>query len=221
MLIISGAGVLLAWAALTLYKSNDATANRLKLLEQSAAARQAEMAALAAERDELLSRNAALERASQIDREAVQNIRESLKEDQEERLSMEEELTFLRGILADKESREALHIVGVALSRTGEERVVKYRFTVRKTLNDGKTAAGSIFLALDGKKEGKAQWYPLRELTEDNRESLRMKFNHFQDIEGTLRLPASFTPSHLVIEIKPAEKGLSPVKERFPWVVGN
>ena len=221
LIIIVGFGLLLAWGALTFYSSNDATAKRLKLLEQSLDARQAEMEAMAAERDELLSRNAALERASQIDREAVRKIRESLQEDQEERLSMEEELTFLRGMMADKESRTALNIVSVALNRTDEERVVKYSFTVRKTLNDGETATGSIFLAVDGEEEGKAHWYPLRELTDDNRESLRMKFNHFQDVEGTLKLPASFTPSHLVIEIKPTEKGLSPVKERFAWVVGN
>ena len=219
LILILASGALFAWMALSVYKSSDDTLDRAQLLQDSVSAYAAKMEALEAERDRLLAKNAALERASQIDRDAVQKIRDSLKQDEEARLSLEEELASLKGILADKESREALRIVGVELSRTEQEHVVRYRFTVRKTLNDGEISTGSIFLAVDGKSEGNAQWYPLRELTDEKKESLRMKFKHFQDIEGTLRLPPSFDPGHLVIEIKPADKKLTPIKERFEWLV--
>lgn len=219
LVIISGA--LLAVVGVSVYESNEGTLQKVKILEDSIAAYKAQTDALEAERDQLRSRNAVLERASQIDAEAVRKIRETLKQDQEERLSLEEELTFLKGILADKESRKALHIIGVELNPTDQERVVKYRFTIRKTLNDGEMSTGSIFLAVDGKQEGKARWYPLRDLTDEKRESLRMKFTHFQDIEGTLRLPPSFQPGHFVIEIKPADDKLAGTKERFDWTVND
>ncbi len=217
--IVILAGGLLAWAALVFRQSNDDTRAMVVELQGAIAGYQAELEELQAERDQLLSKNAALERASQVDREALRGIRESLKQDQEARLAMEEELAFLKGIMEDKESREALHIVGVELRRTDDPEVVDYRFTVRKTFNDGETATGSVFIAVDGKRDGQAHWYPLRELTADKTESVRVKFKHFQDIEGSLSLPPAFEPSHLVIEIKPSDEGLAPVKERFAWAV--
>ena len=58
-----------------------------------------------------------------------------------------------------------------------------------------------------------------RELTEENTELLKMRFKHFQDLEGVVQLPEGFTPRKMIVEIKPNSKKLPPVKERFDWTV--
>lgn len=46
-----------------------------------------------------------------------------------------------------------------------------------------------------------------------------MRFNHFQDIEGVIKLPEDFKPLKVIVEVKPSNKNMSEVKQRFDWVV--
>jgi len=50
---------------------------------------------------------------------------------------------------------------------------------------------------------------------------LLMKFKKFQDVEGVIRLPGSFKPNRMIVEIKPNNNKLSPVKQRFKWTIAS
>jgi len=169
------------------------------------------------ERDRLLEQVAILERAGQIDREAVRQVREQLAGFQEERSKMEEELTFLRSMVSTKEGRQGIQIQRLALSADGGDGRYRYRFTITRNMQSDGVAAGWIFFAVDGLRDGEPVWLPLREITEDNTDKLKMRFKHFQDIEGQIRLPDDFKPLKVIIEVKPNNKKLSPVKQRFDW----
>ena len=70
---------------------------------------------------------------------------------------------------------------------------------------------------MDGIRDGQPKWLPLRDITDNNAEIILMKFKQFQDVEGVIRLPDSFKPKKMIVEIKPNNKKLSPVKQRFKW----
>jgi len=162
---------------------------------------------------------AVLERSSQIDREAMRIVKEELKNYQEERSQLEEELTFLRSMVSAKDDREGVQIQRFSLKRGSDEREFQYRFTVTQAMKNGETASGWIFLAVDGLNENEPIWLPLRELTKDNTERIKMRFNHFQDIEGVIRLPDNFKPLKVIVEVKPSSKNMPEVKQRFDWVI--
>ena len=135
---------------------------------------------------------------------------------------MEEELLFLRSMVSSKDERNEIRIQRFKLERTSSERRFRYSFTLTQNFSQGDAAAtGSIFLAVDGTQEGEPRWLPLRDLTEENTELLKMRFKHFQDLEGVVQLPEGFTPLKMIVEIKPNSKKLPPVKQRFDWAVAG
>jgi len=72
---------------------------------------------------------------------------------------------------------------------------------------------------VDGVNGEEPAWLPLREITEGNTEKVKMRFKHFQEVEGVIQLPEGFTPLKVIIEIKPSNKKLPELKRRFDWVV--
>jgi Family of unknown function (DUF6776) len=174
---------------------------------------------LTRERDGLLEKSAALEQAGLIDREAMRQVKKQLSAYQEERSKVEEELTFLRSMVADKKTRNGIQIREFKLERAGEKGVYRYRFAITRSDKGSDLATGSIFIAVDGIRNGQPKWLPLREITDNNAETLLMKFKQFQDVEGVIRLPDSFKPNKMIVEIKPNNNKLSPVKQRFNWAI--
>ena len=174
---------------------------------------------LTGERDALLEKTAALEQAGLIDREAMRQVKKQLADYQEERAKIEEELTFLRSMVVDKETRNGIQIREFKLERAGAKGVYRYRFAITRSDKGSDMATGSIFIAVDGLRDGQPKWLPLRDITDDNIEMVLMKFKQFQDVEGVIRLPDSFKPKKMIVEIKPNSNKLSPVKQRFDWTV--
>lgn len=171
------------------------------------------------DRNELLKRIVQLERMSQIDRESVSRIQDELKSDQNERIKLEEELLFLRGIVSSKNGSGVLHLRHLRLKQGKGENSVYYTFTISKVLRDQKYIEGLVYFTVSGKQDGVKRTLPLKAVTGNKQESLKLRFKHFQKVEGEFLLPSGFKPSDVTIEIKPADKKYSPIKRSFKWVV--
>jgi hypothetical protein len=122
-------------------------------------------------------------------------------------------------MVVDKETRNGIQIREFRLERAGAKGVYRYRFAITRSDKGTDMATGSIFIAVDGVRGGQPKWLPLRDITEDKTEMVLMKFKQFQDVEGVIRLPDSFKPKKMIVEIKPNSDKLSPVKQRFAWTV--
>jgi len=213
ILLILGVG----WNAYQLGRENSGSS--LPNFEAEVAQQRKLIEDLTRERDGLLEKTAALEQAGLIDREAMRQVKKQLAGYQEERAKIEEELTFLRSMVADKETRNGIQIREFKLERAGAKGVYRYRFAITRGDKGSDMATGSIFIAVDGIRNGQPKWLPLRDITDDNVEMVLMKFKQFQDVEGVIRLPDSFKPRKMIVEIKPNSDKLSPVKQRFNWTV--
>lgn len=191
----------------------------LATLRSEAASQRERIEQLESEKSSLQEQLAVLERASQVDQEATRQVREQLNSFEQERAQLEEELSFLRTMVSTADGKGALQIQRFKLESVGGKGLFRYSFTVTQNMQTDTVASGSIFLAVDGTQEGEARWLPLREITEEKAEKLKMQFKHFQDIEGMIRLPDGFRPRKFIVELKPSNKKLPEVKERFDWVV--
>ncbi|MCP5418353.1 MAG: hypothetical protein H6965_14800 [Chromatiaceae bacterium] len=162
---------------------------------------------------------AKMERTSLIDREAMRLVKEELANFQEERAQLDEEMIFLRSMVSAKDEREGVQVHRFSLKSGTSEHEYRFRFTVSQAINNGEPATGWVFLAVDGLRGSEPVWLPLREITEESTERIKMRFNHFQDIEGVIKLPEDFKPLKVIVEVKPSNKNMSEVKQRFDWVV--
>ncbi len=179
------------------------------------------IAKLQEQRAALRQKVAVLERASQIDRSSVKEMKAQLKKFQQQRLDEEKELAFLRSIVSTETKKPGLRIQGFQLEAAGEVRSFAYRFTVSQVLNNIGLATGRIRISIDGIQAGKSRLLSLQEVSAESMESLKMRFRYFQKVEGLIRLPKGFSPDSFNVEVKPSNKKLAPIAQNFKWVLSG
>ncbi len=169
------------------------------------------------ERNALRRELAMVKQAAEIDRESIVSIRDQIKQYQDERLKMEEELAFLRGIVSTNSKKQALRVQNFKLEPGLEEGQYIYRFSVSQVINSGTVAKGVIELNVEGLQNGRSTRLSLAQVSEEKLDKIKMRFRFFQNVEGKLQLPKDFEPASIEIDVKPSGGKLEPVKESFNW----
>ena len=192
------------------YDSN-ASAERIAALK-------AQVRALKDEREDWLLATASQERSSQIDRDAVRQAQEEIRQLQDQRASLRRHVVFLQQLLAASEG--PIRIRELQLEPEGEHGF-RYRFTVARAEQEQGHLEGEIRVTVRGKANGAEQLLPLEELTEDRISAHKMRFRHFQRVEGKLTLPDDFSPQAFVVEVVPSDKSEKTTQRAFKWQVGG
>ncbi|MCB1760954.1 MAG: hypothetical protein KDI68_14380 [Gammaproteobacteria bacterium] len=211
--------VLLGMLAAGYYARFQQEASGHQTLQSVIDAQQKEIEGLNRERAESTEKIAHLERSAQIDREALEQVKLEMKGFQEERSELDEELSVLRGMLSGKGAREGLQIQRLLIKQGSRAGEFRYKFTVTQVMQNGEMASGWAFFAVDGLMDGKPTWLPLRDITAESAERIRVRFKHFQDVEGVIKLPPNFKPLKVIVEVKPSNSDLPEVKQRFDWEI--
>lgn len=156
-----------------------------------------------------------------IDQESLSRLQDQLKADQNERLKIEEELAFLRGMVSSRLGKGVLHIQRLRLQPGESENHFSYAFTVSKVLKNSEYLNGFVNISLSGKLDGKKRTLPLEQVSEETTGKIKMRFKHFQNIEGKLLLPSGFKPSGVTIEVRPEGDEFKSIKKSYKWVLTN
>ena len=176
---------------------------------------------LEGQRSTLSKKIAILERSSQIDRMSVDEMKAQLKALQSERMEQEEELAFLRSIVSTETKKAGLRIQGFQLETAEKARSYAYQFTVSQVLKNVGLATGQIWISIDGTQAGKSRRLALQDVTAETKESLKMRFRYFQNVEGIIQLPQGFSPDSFNVKVKPKNKKLAPVAANFKWILSS
>jgi hypothetical protein len=169
------------------------------------------------ERNDLKRELAMTKQAAEVDQEALKAIRDRIKTMQSERLKMEEELAFLRGIVSTSSKKQVLRIQNFKLEPGGEAQQYFYKCTISQVIAGGSVVTGKVEVNVSGLKEGKAMRLKLEALSKEKLSSHKLRFRYYQNIEGDIRLPKDFQPANITIEVKPTGTKLAPVSESYDW----
>jgi len=101
--------------------------------------------------------------------------------------------------------------------KMGTPRKFRYSFTIRQLVQDFGESIGAIEVQVIGKRDGEEMDSALDKLAGYNRLRHKMKFKHFQKVQGSIKVPDDFKPEKLVVEVKPETDKITPVSETFPW----
>ena len=173
--------------------------------------------ALKEERNALRRELNMVKQAAEIDRESIVLIRDQIKQYQDERLKMEEELAFLRGIVSTTNKKQALRVQNFKLEPGLESGQYIYKFSVSQVINSGILAKGVIELNIEGLLDGRSKRLGLAQVSVEKMDRIKMRFRFFQNVEGKLQLPEGFEPATIEIDVKPSGGKLESVKESFNW----
>ena len=176
------------------------------------------IAALERENGTLRERLAVLDRSSQIDRQASQNVKQELLVLQEELLTAREELEFYRSIMSPGDVKPGLRIQRFHLEPGEGEGAFRYDLMVTQVKRNDRVARGVIHLKVDGTQDGNAKTLSLAEVTQPAVDKLNFRFRYFQHFEGEIQLPGAFRPAAVRVEVVPSGKsGPKRLDEQFDW----
>lgn len=163
----------------------------------------------------LRGEKAVIELSQRVDQDTLLAAQKSLKAEQEARQTLEKDLSALKRLIREG-GDGILKIQDFVLTTVGEG-LYEYSFTTSQMMSDYPESVATASIKLVGKRGGKVVELGLNRLPGSEPLSQALKFKHFQNVKGTIKVPANLEPEAMTIEIEPTSKKLIPVTESFPW----
>jgi len=156
----------------------------------------------------LRQRNVILKRSDDVSRVANQELQQNLAERDERIAALEADVAFYLRLAGASAQRQGLSIHSLSMQAEADG-AHHFALTLTQNIKRTQLSRGSVRLAIEGVSGGQ-----LRELDWDtllqtqNAPPLAFEFRYFQQLEGTVMLPADFTP-HRVRVLVEGESGRS------------
>ena len=161
---------------------------------------------------------AILQTRQEVDRQALEMVRQELAAQKEEIAGLEEGLGFYRSLISPGEIAPGLSLRGVELKSGELPGQYLYRIVVQQEARKHEQLKGSLEVMINGIEGGQPVRYALAELSEDFQgKGSALHFRYFQSIEGTLTLPEGFEPGVVSVEAKTLKPNEFVIREDYPW----
>jgi hypothetical protein len=214
LLAILLAIITLIWSAY-LYGQREAGFDRSQAMK-AVAELQHQLEDLQKQNTENQHQAAMIERTSQIDDDANKQLKKSLNDSQQEVLDLKKELAFYKSVVTPEHEKRSLAIQTIQLQRdeTGEYR---YKVMVSKRGRNDKLVRGSIDIKVEGSEAGQAKVLSLSDVSNNAKNVTKFSFKYFQNFEGTMNLPTTFTPENMRVVVTPSSYGVDKIDELYSW----
>ena len=157
---------------------------------------------------------ATLRRSDQISRSANTELQASLAEREEEVSGLRADVAFYERLVGATGQRRGL-AVHEALFTPEDGGTWRYTVTLTQNLNRGAISKGEARISLEGVSGGRLRtlrWEDL--LQKPGAPGQAFSFRYFQQLEGSVILPAGFTPQRVRVQLR---SDGSTVDQAFPW----
>src|SRR5690242_20392350 len=171
---------------------------------------------LAKRNEDLQNQLAILQRDRQVSQIADRVLQKNLAERDEEIRSLRADQAFYSRLVGADSRPGGLAVHGIELKPIPHTRAFNFTVALTRSAESGKEMEGRLSLAVEGIRADKLavlDWSELGGPAAGN--GLPFAFKYFQQVQGTLMLPADFTPNRLRITLQPQE-GPS-VTRSLPW----
>lgn len=163
---------------------------------------QAAHAATRSELEGLKQQVATLVRSDQISRAANLEVQQTLAERDEEIAALRADVEFYERLVGATGQRRGLS-VHTAVFQPEAGGSWRYTLTLTQNLNRGAISSGRLRFAVEGVAGGALKtldWGTLRQA--DNAPGQEYSFRYFQRLEGSIVLPAGFTPQRVRVSLE-------------------
>lgn len=171
---------------------------------------------LEAENSRLKGQVALLEQTAGIDRRAYEEVDRSLADLQNEVLELRQEVAFYRGIVNSEDASPGLRIQSFKLRQDGQAQY-QYRLVLTQLASTTARVQGEAEIALSGIMDGAQVELSQRDVLSPEGQDLRFSFRNFQELRGSLRLPAGFIPLRVILRAAPRGGNSAGVERTLTW----
>ena len=160
--------------------------------------------------------------STKISNVVTKQAKQQITQEQNQKLALQKENGLLNNLISSNQTKnDGLQVMDFKLSKTSKNQVFIYGFTLTHLKQDKKQLNGQVSFILEGERNGQKKYFKMSEVTAKKQSSKKLRFVHFQRIEGKIILPRNFKPSALIISSKMNGKKIRDIKERFSWKITN
>lgn len=161
---------------------------------------------------------AVLEKGGEVDRQANEGIRQTVKELRAHSAALEEEVSFYKGIMVPNGKDKGLRISKIDIQPLEQNNKFRYRIMLTQVADNSRYIKGLAAINLVGSEGGVRKIIPLRELDE-NVDELGVKFNfkYFQEIVGDIFTPPNFKVEQVQVVLQSSGRKAQRVEETIEW----
>ncbi len=164
--------------------------------------------------DDLQQRVTTLKRSDDVSRAANQELQSSLSERDEEVSALRADVSFYERLVGTSGQRRGLSVHSVKMDRNANG-TWHFSTTLTQNLNRGKISQGDLSLQIEGAVGGKLQTLQWTDLMQKpDAAALPFQFRYFEKVEGSVMLPAGFTPHRVRVNLR--SEGTT-IQQAFPW----
>ena len=173
-----------------------------------------ELADLQQRIERLRQRNAVAKRSDEVSRAANQALQETLSERDEEIAALRADTEFYERLVGGSAQRQGLAVHSLSVDPVGDG-AWRYTLTLTQNLKKASVSKGDVTLRVDGVRDGKLSSLSWEDLTQSPQATPQgFSFRYFQQLEGSLMLPAGFTPHRVRVQLQSDGRQSEQV---FPW----
>lgn len=145
-----------------------------------------------------------LQRAAQVDAVATKSLRNTLAQREKEISGLRADLGFYARLVGGDTQRQGLRLQEVRLRPISSSRGWNLTLSLTQNVRRDKATVGTAQVSVEGLRDNQVirlDWAALGDTTNDA--GLPFEFRYFQQLHGTIVLPADFRPTRLRIHLDP------------------
>ncbi|MCG6900192.1 MAG: hypothetical protein LJE75_09350 [Gammaproteobacteria bacterium] len=216
LVAVAGVALLAGWWLYDIGKVRGVI--ELKSLRTQQAVQEKRNRKLAKDNKVLREQLAILERSSQIDRKAAQDVKDDLGQLEMELQAAREEIEFYRGIVAPGDVQSGLRIHRFSLESGTGVGEYHYDLVLTQLKRNDRYVTGVVDWKVAGLMLGEPGELALAGITHPAVKQLKFRFRYFQELAGSITLPEGFVPEKVILEVIPDGKSKLPsVRQAFDW----
>ena len=159
---------------------------------------------------------ARLTRSTQVELQAAEQTKQTLREKEMEILKLTEELVFYRSLLAPEKVNVGVEVRDFSLRAAGQSEYY-YDFLLTQSSRSKRVAKGKVNLSIDGKRDGVMHRIELLDIASATDDAMKYSFKYFQRLNGAFELPNNFQPKKLLVKVQPEAKSKEPIQISYSW----
>lgn len=157
---------------------------------------------------------------SEVDRQAVEEIRAAVREHKQTITQLNEEISFYKGLMAPTERESGLGIRSWEVYPTADPNRFQYKLVMQQLAVNHSVLKGQVTVTLVGRNQGIEESYSLDIVSDDiDGRDIRLRFKYFQYIDGELQLPEGFIVDRVDIVARASAPKVVKVEKHYSWVV--
>ncbi|MCL6415326.1 hypothetical protein MIB92_06665 [Aestuariirhabdus sp. Z084] len=183
-----------------------------------------ELAQKRAEIEGLTQEVTTLRVGADVDRQSTDNVRLTIKQLEEEKFQLQQDLSFYKNIMAPKSEDKGLRIQKYDLQKTEQIDRFRLKLMLTQVSDNNRLLSGLATVSLVGRQDGIEKSLSLKDVSEQvSVQNIKLGFRYFQNIPGPderfaeLVIPQGFEPDYVLVVAQSRGPKPKRVEQKIPW----